>query len=164
IPVACLGGFLALVVTGTPFSISAAVGFISIFGIAVMDGIVLSFYIRQLWEEGHHFAESIIMGSDRRLRANDDDGSRCCAWAPAGGAFYADRRPDSASSGDCRHRRSAGDHGPHTALAPGLNLSLSPRPPKEGGKSAHAWLWRAARLMLKRTISRISGAKRYFDH
>jgi heavy metal efflux system protein len=69
IPVACLGGILALVATGTPFSISAAVGFISIFGIAVMDGIVLSFYIRQLWEEGHPFAESIVMGSDRRLRA-----------------------------------------------------------------------------------------------
>src|ERR1700752_2493487 len=69
IPVACLGGVLALVVTGTPFSISAAVGFISIFGIAVMDGIVLSFYIRQLWEEGHPFGEAIIMGSDRRLRA-----------------------------------------------------------------------------------------------
>jgi cobalt-zinc-cadmium resistance protein CzcA len=69
IPVACLGGILALVLTGTPFSISAAVGFISIFGIAVMDGIVLSFYIRQLWEEGHPFAESIVMGSDRRLRA-----------------------------------------------------------------------------------------------
>ncbi|MGD0075391.1 MAG: CusA/CzcA family heavy metal efflux RND transporter [Candidatus Binataceae bacterium] len=69
IPVACLGGVLGLVITGTPFSISAAVGFISIFGIAVMDGILLSFYIRQLWNEGHPFAESIIMGSDRRLRA-----------------------------------------------------------------------------------------------
>jgi len=69
IPVACLGGILALIVTGTPFSVSAAVGFISIFGIAVMDGIVLSFYIRQLWEEGHPFVESILLGSDRRLRA-----------------------------------------------------------------------------------------------
>jgi cobalt-zinc-cadmium resistance protein CzcA len=69
IPVACLGGLLALVLTHTPFSVSAAVGFISIFGIAVMDGILLSFYIRQLWAEGHPFAESIIMGSDRRLRA-----------------------------------------------------------------------------------------------
>jgi cobalt-zinc-cadmium resistance protein CzcA len=69
IPVACLARSLSLVVTGTPFSISAAVGFISIFGIAVMDGIVLSFYIRQLWDEGHPFAESIVMGSDRRLRA-----------------------------------------------------------------------------------------------
>jgi cobalt-zinc-cadmium resistance protein CzcA len=69
IPVACLGGILGLIITGTPFSISAAVGFISIFGIATMDGILLSFYIRQLWTEGHPFVDSIIMGSDRRLRA-----------------------------------------------------------------------------------------------
>jgi cobalt-zinc-cadmium resistance protein CzcA len=58
-----------LIVTGTPFSVSAAVGFIAIVGIAVMDGIVLSFYVRQLWSEGHAFVESIIMSSDRRLRA-----------------------------------------------------------------------------------------------
>jgi len=69
IPVACVGGILGLFITGTPFSVSAAVGFISIFGIATMDGILLSFYIRRLWNEGHPFAESIIMGSDRRLRA-----------------------------------------------------------------------------------------------
>ncbi len=69
IPVACLGGVLGLFITGTPFSVSAAVGFISIFGIATMDGILLSFYIRQLWREGHPFKESIILGSDRRLRA-----------------------------------------------------------------------------------------------
>ena len=69
IPVACLGGILGLTITHTPFSVSAAVGFISIFGIAVMDGILLSSYIRQLIEEGHPFVESIIMGSDRRLRA-----------------------------------------------------------------------------------------------
>jgi cobalt-zinc-cadmium resistance protein CzcA len=69
VPLACLGGVLALVVTHTPFSVSAAVGFISIFGIATMDGILLSFYIRKLWEEGHPFREAIIMGSDRRLRA-----------------------------------------------------------------------------------------------
>jgi cobalt-zinc-cadmium resistance protein CzcA len=69
VPVACLGGILALLVTGIPFSVSAAVGFISIFGIAVMDGILLSTYIRQLWDQGHPFVQSIIMGSDRRLRA-----------------------------------------------------------------------------------------------
>ena len=69
VPVACLGGILGLLVTGIPFSVSAAVGFISIFGIAVMDGILLSTYIRQLWDQGHPFVESIIMGSDRRLRA-----------------------------------------------------------------------------------------------
>jgi cobalt-zinc-cadmium resistance protein CzcA len=69
VPVACLGGILALLATGIPFSVSAAVGFISIFGIAVMDGILLSTYIRQLWDQGHPFVESIIVGSDRRLRA-----------------------------------------------------------------------------------------------
>ncbi len=69
IPVACLCGVVGLVITGTPFSVSAAVGFISIFGIAVRDGILLSFYIRQLWEQGHPFADAIVLGSDRRLRA-----------------------------------------------------------------------------------------------
>ena len=69
IPLACLGGILALYITGTPFSVSAAVGFISIFGIATMDGILLAFYIRKLWDEGHPFREAIVMGSDRRLRA-----------------------------------------------------------------------------------------------
>jgi len=69
VPVACLGGILALAITGTPFSISAAVGFISIFAIAIMDGILLNFYIHQLWEEGHSVLESIVMGADRRFRA-----------------------------------------------------------------------------------------------
>src|SRR5271155_4241446 len=69
VPLAALGGVLALVVTGTPFSISAAVGFISIFAIAIMDGILLNFYIHQLWEEGHSVIDSIVMGADRRFRA-----------------------------------------------------------------------------------------------
>jgi cobalt-zinc-cadmium resistance protein CzcA len=69
VPLACLGGVMALVVTGTPFSISAAVGFISIFAIAIMDGILLNFYIHQLWNEGHSVVDSIVMGADRRFRA-----------------------------------------------------------------------------------------------
>jgi cobalt-zinc-cadmium resistance protein CzcA len=69
VPLACLGGVLALVVTGTPFSVSAAVGFISIFAIAIMDGILLNFYIHQLWKEGHSVVDSIVIGADRRFRA-----------------------------------------------------------------------------------------------
>lgn len=69
VPLACLGGVLALVITGTPFSISAAVGFISIFAIAIMDGILLNFYIHQLWNEGYTVLDSIVMGADRRFRA-----------------------------------------------------------------------------------------------
>jgi cobalt-zinc-cadmium resistance protein CzcA len=45
IPMALLGGIFALRVTGTPFSVSAAIGFVALFGIAAMDGIlVLSYY------------------------------------------------------------------------------------------------------------------------
>jgi heavy metal efflux system protein len=69
VPLACLGGVLALVITGTPFSVSAAVGFISIFAIAIMDGILLNFYIHQLWEQGYTVLDSIVMGADRRFRA-----------------------------------------------------------------------------------------------
>jgi heavy metal efflux system protein len=60
VPFVCLGGMLALIVTGTPFSVSAAVGFISIFAIAIMDGILLNFYIQQLWTAGHSVVDSIV--------------------------------------------------------------------------------------------------------
>ncbi len=69
IPLACLGGVVALAVTRTPFSVSAAVGFISIFAIAIMDGILMNFYIRQLWDEGHALVDCVVRGCDRRMRA-----------------------------------------------------------------------------------------------
>ncbi|MFI5361007.1 MAG: efflux RND transporter permease subunit [Elusimicrobiota bacterium] len=69
IPVACLGGVVALFLTGVPFSISAAVGFISIFGIAVMDGMLINSYVRQLWREGQSLTSGIVSAMDRRLRA-----------------------------------------------------------------------------------------------
>jgi cobalt-zinc-cadmium resistance protein CzcA len=48
-PMAAIGGILALYLTGTPFSVSAAIGFVALFGISVMDGIiVLAFYNRML--------------------------------------------------------------------------------------------------------------------
>lgn len=52
IPMAMIGGVLALVLTGTPFSISAAIGFVALFGIAVMDGILVVGMFDQLINEG----------------------------------------------------------------------------------------------------------------
>jgi cobalt-zinc-cadmium resistance protein CzcA len=52
IPMALVGGVLALAVTGTPFSISAAIGFIALFGIATMDGILMLAYFNQHVEAG----------------------------------------------------------------------------------------------------------------
>lgn len=52
IPFALIGGILALLVRGMPLSVSAAVGFIALFGVAVLNGLVLVAYIRKLREEG----------------------------------------------------------------------------------------------------------------
>ncbi len=52
IPMAIIGGVLTLAVTGTPFSISAAIGFVALFGIAVMDGILMVTTFNQRVDEG----------------------------------------------------------------------------------------------------------------
>jgi cobalt-zinc-cadmium resistance protein CzcA len=68
IPVACTGGVLALLVTRTNFSISAAMGFISIFGIAIQDALIVVTYAQRLWADGHKVAEGARLAAERRLR------------------------------------------------------------------------------------------------
>ena len=68
IPVACSGGLAALYVTRTDFSISAAMGFISILGVAVQDALLVVTYARQLREAGHCAADSARLAAERRLR------------------------------------------------------------------------------------------------
>jgi cobalt-zinc-cadmium resistance protein CzcA len=68
VPVACSGGLMALYVTGTDFSISAAMGFISILGVAVQDALLVVTYARQLREAGHTAEESALLAAERRLR------------------------------------------------------------------------------------------------
>ncbi len=68
IPVACSGGILALVVTGTHFSISAAMGFISIFGIAIQDSLLVNTYAQRLWEQGYDLVEGARLAAERRFR------------------------------------------------------------------------------------------------
>ena len=68
VPVACSGGLVALYVTGTDFSISAAMGFISILGVAVQDALLVVTYARQLRETGHTVEESARLAAERRLR------------------------------------------------------------------------------------------------
>jgi cobalt-zinc-cadmium resistance protein CzcA len=64
-----LGGIWALLLTGTNFSISAAVGFISIFGVAIMDGLILVSFFNQLRARGVPLRESILIGGEKRVRA-----------------------------------------------------------------------------------------------
>ena len=68
VPVACSGGLVALYVTGTDFSISAAMGFISILGVAVQDALLVVTYARQLREGGSSAEESARHAAERRLR------------------------------------------------------------------------------------------------
>jgi cobalt-zinc-cadmium resistance protein CzcA len=65
---ATVGGVWALYLTGTPFSISAAVGFISIFGVAVQDGVLLVSYFNQLRAAGLPVRESVMRGAELRVR------------------------------------------------------------------------------------------------
>ncbi len=68
IPLACSGGLLALIVTGINFSVSAAMGFISIFGIAIQDGILVTSYTQRFWREGKGTEDGIRLGAERGFR------------------------------------------------------------------------------------------------
>ena len=68
IPFALTGGVLALWSRGTPLSISAGVGFIALSGVAVLNGLVMISFIRNLREEGRSLAEAINEGALTRLR------------------------------------------------------------------------------------------------
>jgi cobalt-zinc-cadmium resistance protein CzcA len=63
-----LGGIWALLITGENFSISAAVGFISLFGVAIMDGLLLISYFNQLRLQGMPIEEAILQGAEKRVR------------------------------------------------------------------------------------------------
>ncbi len=63
-----LGGFWALMLTGTHFSIAAAVGFTSIFGVAIMDGLLLVSSFNHLRASGLPLRDAILTGAERRLR------------------------------------------------------------------------------------------------
>jgi cobalt-zinc-cadmium resistance protein CzcA len=68
VPLALTGGVLALVVRGLPFSITAGVGFIALSGVAVLNGVVLLSFIRQLRAEGRSVDEALVEGCTTRLR------------------------------------------------------------------------------------------------
>ncbi len=63
-----IGGIWSLYFTGTNFSISAAVGFVSLFGVAIMDGLLLISYFNTLRAKGHTVNEAIMEGASMRVR------------------------------------------------------------------------------------------------
>ncbi|MDX1750289.1 MAG: CusA/CzcA family heavy metal efflux RND transporter [Methylophaga sp.] len=68
VPMALTGGLIALMLRDMPLSISAAVGFIALSGIAVLNGVVMLTFIRQLREQGKVLLEAVFEGAMQRLR------------------------------------------------------------------------------------------------
>ena len=68
IPFAVVGGVFALWIRGIPFSISAGVGFVALFGVAVLNGVVMLTYYNTLIQEGMNIRDAVIRGSETRLR------------------------------------------------------------------------------------------------
>lgn len=68
LPLAAIGGIVALAVSGEYLSVPAAVGFINLWGIAVLNGVVLVSFIRQLREHGMRSREAVIEGCTHRFR------------------------------------------------------------------------------------------------
>ena len=84
IPFAACGGILGLYFFGLNFSVSAAVGFISLFGVSAMDGILLVSYIRRRLDEGFGKDEAIIGSAQARMRQIFMTGlSACIGLVPA---------------------------------------------------------------------------------
>jgi len=68
VPIAATGGIFALAVADLPFSISAGVGFIALFGVAVLNGVVLINYIVQLRQSNTPLREAVFQGAITRMR------------------------------------------------------------------------------------------------
>jgi heavy metal efflux system protein len=84
IPFAICGGILGLTIAGLNFSISAAIGFISLFGVSSMDGILLMSYIRRNLHDGIGTEEAIITAAQTRMRQILMTGlSACIGLVPA---------------------------------------------------------------------------------
>ena len=66
LPFSSIGGILALAVTGEYLSVPASVGFIALWGIAVLNGVVLVSYIRKLRDEGLRHAQAVVEGAKLR--------------------------------------------------------------------------------------------------
>jgi cobalt-zinc-cadmium resistance protein CzcA len=68
VAIAPVGGMIALLITGTHFSVSSGVGFLALFGVSVQTGVIMLEYINQMRVNGHPLKESAVEGAVLRLR------------------------------------------------------------------------------------------------
>jgi len=68
VPLATLGGLIALHVTGTTLNVASGVGFIALFGVAVMNGVIMVANLNRVRERGISLSEAVLIGASERLR------------------------------------------------------------------------------------------------
>ena len=151
VPLALTGGIAALWLRGMPFSVPAAVGFIALSGVAVLNGLVMLTFIKQLIAEGRPKARGHPGRCDDPPTSGRDDGARCLARLRADGVGDRDRRRDPAAVGNRGHWRIDQRHPAHAdraasalrllwrqgdpetvreGAAPGSRLSAAQAPPQ----------------------------------
>ena len=104
-----VGGIWALLLTGTHFSISAAVGFVSLFGVAIMDGLLMISYFNSLRSHGLPLREAIMEGAGKRVRPVMMTALTAILGLLPAACLDTDRRPDAAAAGHCGGRRHVDD-------------------------------------------------------
>ena len=67
-PMALIGGILALFLTGTPFSVSAAIGFVALFGISAMDGIIVIAFFNRALQAGTERGAALLRTCEVQMR------------------------------------------------------------------------------------------------
>ena len=105
VPMAATGGVFALILRGLPFSISAAVGFIALFGVAVLNGLVWVSAVEHLRQDGLRAPRGRARSRHRPPPADPHDRPGRRAGIHPHGPGHHPRRRDPAAAGHRRHRR-----------------------------------------------------------
>lgn len=104
IPFALTGGVMALWLRDIPLSISAGVGFIALSGVAVLNGLVMIAFIRNLREEGHSLSSAINEGADAVAPSINDSFGGIPWLYPHGSSYWNRRGSPAAPSYRCDRR------------------------------------------------------------
>ena len=139
IPLAVTGGVLALWLRGMPFSITAAVGFIALSGVAVLNGVVMISYFNELREQGRAMCQAVFEGALTRLRPVLMTAFVASLGFRADGHRHRPRRRSAAPAGHGRHRRHPQLHLPHAGACcrcstSGSSANAAPRRHRQNRK------------------------------
>jgi len=77
VPFATIGGIFALFISGQYISVPSAIGFIAVFGVAMLNGIVMLSFINELRDKGMSVSEAVRKGAEMRLRPVSVKAPRC---------------------------------------------------------------------------------------